>query len=194
MKRTPLNKRWSSTARTLAGFSDERDRTLRLLQQYNRTSGTAWTERFSLLRELLGGAGSGAWIEPPFYCDFGDRIVLGAGAFLEADCVIRDEGGVVLGEDVYVGSGVHIYSACHVVAALRGPAPRRLTFPVRIGRGAWIGEGTVILPGVTIGDEAVVGAGSVVFDDVPAGAVANGHPCRTAPLLAGPVALRSVAA
>lgn len=153
-------------------------RTFAWLDRYNAAIDRSPAERLVLLRERLAEAGEGATIRPPFHCDFGTNIRLGRGAFLNFNCVILDVVEVSVGEYTQIGPGVQILTADHP----RDPAQRRamLEFgrPVRIGANVWIGAGALILPGVTIGDDAIVGAGSVVTRDVPAGATVVGNPAR----------------
>jgi maltose O-acetyltransferase len=136
------------------------------------------SERRGLLLERLGAVGEGAEIRPPFYCDYGFNIRLGAGAFLNFNCVILDVVEVSIGAGTQIGPAVQIYAADHP----RDPAQRRagLEFgrPVRIGDNVWIGGGAIILPGIAVGDDAVIGAGSVVTRDVPPGATVVGNPAR----------------
>jgi maltose O-acetyltransferase len=135
-------------------------------------------ERAALLRERLGGVGQGAEIRPPFFCDYGFNIRLGAGAFLNFNCVILDVVEVTIGEGTQIGPAVQIYAADHP----RDPEQRRsgLEFgrPVHVGRNVWIGGGAIILPGIRVGDDAIIGAGSVVTKDVPAGLTVRGNPAR----------------
>jgi maltose O-acetyltransferase len=138
-------------------------------------------DRRPLLEERLGSIGEGAEIRPPFFCDYGFNIRLGAGAFLNFNCVILDVVEVTIGAGTQIGPAVQIYTADHP----RDPAERRegLEFgrPVRIGRNVWIGGGAIILPGVSIGDDATIGAGAVVLRDVPEGCTAVGNPARLLP-------------
>jgi maltose O-acetyltransferase len=149
------------------------------LNHYNASLGGSPSERHRLLREILGSAGAGAVITPPFHCDYGYNIHLGEDVFLNFNCVILDVVKVEIGAGTQIGPAAQIYTADHP----RDPAARRrgLEFgrPVVIGRNVWIGGAAVILPGVTIGDDATIGAGSVVTKDVPAGATACGNPART---------------
>lgn len=151
------------------------------LARYNASFGQPLGVQRALLDERLAAVGEGAVIRPPFHCDYGFNIHLGAGVFLNFNCVILDVVEVVIGQGTQVGPAVQIYSADHP----RDPSRRRegLEFgrPVRIGRNVWIGGGAIILPGVTIGDDALVGAGSVVTRDVPEGATVFGNPARQAP-------------
>ena len=150
----------------------------RWLARYNAALDMAPSERRKLLVESFAAVGDGAVVRPPFHCDYGFNIRLGANAFLNYNCVILDVVEVSIGEGAQIGPAVQIYAADHP----RDPAQRRtgLEFgrPVRIGKFAWIGGGAIILPGISIGDDAVIGAGSVVTRDVPAGATVIGNPAR----------------
>jgi maltose O-acetyltransferase len=151
------------------------------LARYNASLAASQAERRALLRERLAEVGEDAVIRPPFFCDYGFNIRLGAGVFLNFNCVILDVVEVTIGEGTQIGPAVQIYAADHP----REAAPRRegLEFgrPVRIGRNIWIGGGAIILPGVTVGDDAVIGAGSVVTRDVAAGVTVASNPARSMP-------------
>lgn len=148
------------------------------LARYNASLALPMSEWHKLLLERLGSVGEGAVIRPPFHCDYGFNIALGAGVFLNFNCVILDVVKVTIGDRTQIGPGVQILAADHP----RDPKDREtgLEFgrPVHIGRNVWIGAGAIILPGVTIGDHALIGAGSVVTRSVPAGATAMGNPAR----------------
>jgi maltose O-acetyltransferase len=135
-------------------------------------------ERRRLLLERLGAVGEGAEIRPPFFCDYGFNIRLGAGVFINFNCVILDVVDVTIGEGSQVGPAVQIYAADHPRDAAQRKSGLEFGRPVRIGRNVWIGGGAIILPGVVIGDDAVVGAGSVVTKDVASGATVRGNPAR----------------
>jgi maltose O-acetyltransferase len=146
--------------------------------RYNAALGASAAERRLLLRERFADVGDGAVVRPPFHCDYGYNIRLGTDVFLNFNCVILDVVEVTIGAGTQIGPAVQIYTADHP----RDPAERRTGAEfgraVRIGRNAWIGGAAIILPGVTIGDDAVIGAGSIVTRDVPAGATARGNPAR----------------
>jgi maltose O-acetyltransferase len=146
--------------------------------RYNAALASSPAERRVLLAERLAEVGEGAVIRPPFHCDYGYNIRIGAGAFLNFNCVILDVVGVTIGAGTQIGPAVQIYAADHP----RDPAERKAGLesgrPVTIGRNCWIGGGAIILPGVSIGDDAIVGAGSVVTRDVQAGATVVGNPAR----------------
>lgn len=146
------------------------------------------------LGTLLGAVGDGTVVRAPFHCDYGFNIRLGAGVFLNFNCVFLDVVGIEVGDGTQIGPAVQVYAADHP----RDPEPRRrgLEFgrPVRIGRNVWIGGGAILLPGVTVGDDAVIGAGSVVTRDVPPGATVAGNPARLRPTPPSPPAPRAPAA
>lgn len=148
------------------------------LARYNAGLGLAPAEWNRLLQERLAHVGGGAIIRPPFHCDYGFNIRLGTGVFLNFNCVILDVVEVVIGDFTQIGPGVQILTADHP----RNPDERAdgLEFgrPVRIGRNVWIGAGAIVLPGVSVADDAIIGAGSVVTRNVPAGATVVGNPAR----------------
>ena len=148
------------------------------MDRYNASIARTQQDYGSLLRELLASVGEGAYIRPPFHCDYGYNISLGAGVFLNFNCIILDVVKVAIGDRTQIGPGVQILTADHP----RDPAQRRagLDFgrPIVIGADVWIGGGAIVLPGVTIGDGAIVGAGAVVTRDVAAGATVVGNPAR----------------
>lgn len=151
------------------------------LDRYNAALARPQDERLALLRERFAAVGDGAVVRPPFHCDYGYNVSLGAAAFLNFGCVILDVAPVAIGARTQIGPGVQILTADHP----REPGPREAGFesarPIRIGRNVWIGGGALVLPGVTIGDHAIVGAGSVVTRDVAPGATVAGNPARPLP-------------
>jgi maltose O-acetyltransferase len=146
------------------------------MARYNRTIDL--NEREALLGERFAAVGEGATIRPPFHCDYGYNISLGRGVFLNFNCVILDVVEVVISDGTQIGPGVQILTADHP----RDPVERATGLewgkPIRIGRNVWIGAGALIMPGVTIGDDAIVGAGSVVTRNVPLGVTVVGNPAR----------------
>lgn len=146
--------------------------------RYNTTLGASPDERRVLLRELFAHVGEGAVVRPPFHCDYGQHISLGDGVFLNFNCVILDVAPVVIGSLTQVGPGVQFLTADHP----RDPELRRAGvesgLPITIGANVWIGGGALILPGVMVGDDAIIGAGAVVTRDVPAGTTVVGNPAR----------------
>lgn len=156
------------------------------LARYNAAGAQDPAVRRALLAERLGAVGEGAVIRPPFYCDYGFNIRLGAGVFLNFNCVILDVVEVEIGAKTQIGPAVQIYAADHPREAEARRDGLEFGRPVRIGANVWIGGGSLILPGITIGDDAIVGAGSVVTRDVAAGATVIGNPARLHPHAAAP--------
>ena len=149
------------------------------LVRYNTAPGApAAPERHALLRERLAAVGTGTLVRAPFYCDYGFNIHLGTGVFLNFSCTILDVAEVTIGDGTLIAPGVQILAADHPRDAATRRAGLELGRPVHIGRNVWIGAGALVLPGVCIGDDAIVGAGSVVTRDVPAGATVAGNPAR----------------
>jgi maltose O-acetyltransferase len=146
--------------------------------RYNAVIDLSPADRHMLLAERLASVGEGAVVRPPFHCDYGFNISLGAGVFLNFNCVILDVVTVTIGDRTQIGPGVQILAADHPRAAHERALGLEFGRPIHIGRNVWIGGGAIILPGVSIGDDALIGAGSVVTHDVPAGAKAVGNPAR----------------
>jgi len=161
-----------------------RNRARDLCQALNRTREEAVDERRRILVDLLGAGGDTVWMQPPFYCDYGSNIELGERVFFNFNCVVLDVCTVRIGSFTLFGPAVQIYTPMHPLdAELR----RREEYgkPIEIGADVWVGGGAIILPGVRIGDRAVIGAGSVVTRNVPEGMFAAGNPCRVIRSIAG---------
>ncbi|HXK18919.1 MAG TPA: sugar O-acetyltransferase [Polyangiaceae bacterium] len=154
-----------------------RERARDLCWALNASKESEPAARRSLLEQLLGSGGGSAWIQPPFFCDYGSNIHVGERVYFNFNCVVLDVCAVQIGEFTMFGPAVQIYTATHPLdaAARRG---HEFAKPVEIGSDCWIGGAAVILPGVKIGSKTVIGAGSVVTRDVPSGVVAAGNPCR----------------
>jgi maltose O-acetyltransferase len=157
----------------------ERRRAQRLLARYNATDADDQSARMALLRELFGGVGDGADIQPRFHCDYGYTIRLGRNCFINYNCVFLDCAPIEIGDDLQMAPAVQLYTAFHPLdRQTRVLAGLEYAKPIRIGHGVWIGGGAIVLPGVTIGDGCVIGAGSVVTRDVPPDTLAVGNPAR----------------
>lgn len=157
-----------------AGLARARER----VERYNGTPHNAQDERDRILRELLGDVGEGVVVMPPFRCDYGSHISIGAGTFVNYDCVMLDVAPIRIGAACQLAPRVQLLTATHPI----DPEPRRLGWesaePITVGSNVWLGGGAIVCPGVTIGDDTVVGAGAVVTRDLPAGVVAAGVPAR----------------
>ena len=149
-----------------------------LLERYNATRHVEQSERDRLLRELLGGVGEGVVVKPPFRCDYGRHISIGANTFVNYGCVMLDVVPIRIGAACQIATNVQLLAATHPL----DPEPRRDGWesgePITIGDNVWLGGGVIVCPGVSIGDDTVVGAGAVVTRDLPAGVVAVGNPAR----------------
>ena len=131
-----------------------------------------------ILRSLLGAVGEPFHVNPPFRCDYGCNISIGRNFFANFNLTILDEALVKIGDNVFIGPNVSIYTACHPLDATDRNTGAEWAEPVNIGDSVWIGGGATILPGVSVGDRSVVGAGSVVTRDVPADVLVAGNPAR----------------
>lgn len=147
-------------------------------QQYNNLLPTDFAARNAMLQEMLGKADADTFINQPFYCDYGKHIRVGKRFFANFGLTVLDEAYVTVGDDCFMGPGVHIYTACHSTDPVERRTRREWAKPVTIGHDVWIGGNVTILPGVTIGDNCTIGAGSVVTHDIPANTVAAGNPVR----------------
>lgn len=137
--------------------------------------------QLALLSTLLGELAEGAFICPPFQCSYGRHISLGVGSFINMGATLLDNAPIRIGAGVMMGPNVQIYTAAHALNADERLAGVETALPVTIEDRVWIGGGAILLPGVTIGREAIVGAGAVVSKDVPAGARVVGNPARILP-------------
>lgn len=154
------------------------ERAQRLVARYNAVSGETAEVRMALLRRLCGSVGDGTVIRPFFACDYGYNIRLGRNAFINFNCVFLDCAPIEIGDNLQMGPAVQIYTAAHPLEADVRRSGLEYARPIRIGHNVWIGGGAIILPGVTIGDRSVIGAGSVVVHDVQAAKVVAGNPAR----------------
>mgnify|MGYP001046639594 CR=1 FL=1 len=154
----------------------ERQKVNKLLRAFNLTE--AGLERQAILQSLLGTLGQNSIIEPPFYCVYGQNIHLGEYVYLNFSCTILDCNEVRIGNHVMVGPGVQIYTAAHHLQAEPRNQGWEVAKAITIADNVWIGGSAILLPGVNIGQNAVVGAGAVVTRDVPANTVVVGNPAR----------------
>jgi maltose O-acetyltransferase len=156
----------------------ESQRAATFMEAFNRTPATDPNERRRLLTALLGAYGVGSEIRPPLYCDYGYQTRIGARTFINFGLVALDVGPIDIGDDVQIGPNVQLLTATHP----EDPGLRRDKWesaaPITISDNVWLGGGVIVCPGVTIGENTVVGAGAVVTKDLPANVVAVGSPAR----------------
>lgn len=153
--------------------------TQRWLAEFNASLALSAPERRAILTRRLGALGEGAEIRPPFHCDYGFNIRIGRGVFLNFNCIILDVVAVTIGDGAQIGPGVQILTADHPRDAALRRTGAEFGRPITIGKNVWIGGGALLLPGVSIGDDAIVGAGSVVTRDVAPGQRVVGNPARS---------------
>ena len=159
-----------------AELATERRRCQVVLRAFNAEADEE--ARTALLGQLLGRLGEGTHVQPPFLCDYGYNVSIGAGAFVNYGAIFLDVAPIVIGDQVQIATSVQLLTADHP----RDPELRRSGLesaaPIEIEQNVWIGGGAILCPGVTVGKDSIVGAGSVVNRAVPAGVVAAGNPCR----------------
>ncbi len=153
-------------------------RARQLMDAYSKSSLTDLGEARRVLSELLGELGDDVIVRPPLHVDYGDQISIGARTFVNYNLVALDAAPIVIGADCQIGPNVQLLTPTHPI----DPQPRRdkleAARPIRIEDNVWLGGGVIVCPGVTIGADSVIGAGSVVTRDIPAGVVAVGNPAR----------------
>lgn len=157
------------------GLPQDRLKCKKTMRAFNKSRPDNIPKRAILMQKLFGKK-TVAWIEPPFYCCYGKNITLGKNTYINMNCTFIDDGKINIGEAVMFGSGVVIATVGHPIK----PDMRKYMYadPVNIGNNCWIGANVTICPGVTIGENSVIGAGSVVTKDIPANCVAAGNPCK----------------
>ena len=149
------------------------------MEAYNRTGIADADQRAALLKEMFAAVGEGCWIEPPFHANWGGRnVTLGDFVYANFGLTLVDDTYITVGDETMIGPNVVIATARHPLDPELRRRALQSNAPVRIGRNCWIGAGAILLPGVTVGDNTVIGAGSVVTRDLPANVLAVGNPCR----------------
>ena len=158
------------------GLPQERDDAKRRMIAFNKTTPDSIEERLKIQKEMLNEASGDAWFEPPFYFCYGRHITLGEGTYVNFNCNFVDDGLITVGKNVLFGPAVTIATVGHPIR----PDMREYMYtdPVTIDDNVWIGENVTICPGVHIGENSVIGAGSVVVKDIPSNVIAVGNPCR----------------
>ena len=154
----------------------ERQKVKIILRHYNSTE--SLSERHTILQQLFGQIGKNSHIEPPFYCVYGQNIYIGDNVFLNVLCNILDCNKVIIGNHVIIGPSVQIYTAAHDIKAEARNQGWELAKPIQIEDNVWIGGNAILLPGMKIGKNAVVGAGAVVTRNVPMNTVVAGNPAK----------------
>lgn len=157
----------------------EQTKRLDRLYDFNATRPTEFEKRYALMQEMFAEIGEGCYIEPPFHSNFGGgHVHLGKNVYANFNLTCVDDTHIYIGDFTMFGPNVTLATAGHPILPELRERGLQYNMPIHIGKNCWIGAGAVILPGITLGDNVVVGAGSVVTKDLPSNVVAVGNPCR----------------
>lgn len=162
-----------------AALLNEQTACLERLYDFNATHPSEGEKREALLKEMFAELGENCYIEPPLRSNWGGRHVhFGKNVYANFNLTLVDDTHIYVGDYTMIGPNVTLATAGHPILPALREEVYQFNLPVRIGRNCWLGAGVIVLPGITIGDNTVVGAGSVVTRDLPSGVVAAGNPCR----------------
>lgn len=156
----------------------DRDVTVQKLYEYNNLHPLDRDARQKAIRGILGAAGENCVVEQPLFCTYGYNTTVGNNFFLNTNGKLMDSGKITIGDNVFIAPNVCIITEEHAMDVEQRAAGLEYTHPVTIGDNVWICAGVIVLPGVTIGSNSVIGAGSVVTKDVPPNSLAVGNPCQ----------------
>lgn len=156
----------------------ERTKAKLLCQKYNNSIYDDFESKNKIIKNLLKKTGKNFIIEPYFYCDYGYNIEIGENFYSNHNLVILDPAEVTFGDNVFIGPNCGFYTAQHPIDIETRNKGLEYAYPIKVGNNVWIGGNVTVLPGVTIGDNCTIGAGSVVVKDIPANSVAVGNPCK----------------
>lgn len=157
----------------------EQEKCLDRLYDFNHTRPTQIEERTQMLKEMFAEIGENCYIEPPFHANFGGKHVhFGKGIYANFNLTLVDDTHIYIGDYTMIGPNVTVASAGHPIDAELREKGYQYNMPVHIGKNCWLGAGVIIVPGITIGDNVVIGAGSIVTKDLPPNVVAVGNPCK----------------
>ena len=146
--------------------------------KYNSLKPSAIKKKTSMIKKIIGKTKENITVEPPFWCDYGYNIEVGENFYSNHNLVILDGNKVIFGDNVFVGPNCSFYTAGHPIEYELRNKGIEYAKPIKVGNNVWFGGNVCVLPGVTIGDNVVIGAGSVVNKDIPSGTVAVGNPCK----------------
>jgi maltose O-acetyltransferase len=157
---------------------DAHRRARRLMERFNNAAFDSADERHRILHELLGAFGEGSEVRPPLYCDYGSNLRIGARTFVNFGLMALDPAPISIGDDVQIGPNVQLLTPTHPLDPQLRRAKWEAAKPIDVADNVWLGGGVIVLPGVRIAENTVVGAGAVVTRDLPADVVAAGNPAR----------------
>ncbi|MBR2525434.1 sugar O-acetyltransferase [bacterium] len=146
--------------------------------QYNNLAPSETEKRKELIKQIIGKTSDKYWIEQPFICDYGYNIEIGNNFYANHNLIILDCAPVKFGNNVFIAPNCSFYTACHPIDKEKRNDGLEYALPITVGNNVWIGGGVTVLAGVKIGDNSIIGAGSVVTRDIPSGVIAVGNPCK----------------
>jgi acetyltransferase-like isoleucine patch superfamily enzyme len=158
-------------------LSADRLRAKKLCQEFNNMAFDKSVERMALLKYLFQTENT-CYMEPIFFCDYGYNIEIGKNFYANHNCTILDVNKVKIGDNVMFAPNVQIYTATHPVNAVERISGKEMGYPIEIGDNVWLGGGVIICPGVKVGKNTTIAAGSVVIKDIPENVLAGGNPCK----------------
>lgn len=156
----------------------ERMKTKDMCYEYNSLKPSDVEKKQHIIKKILGKTKGNFWIEQPFTCDYGYNIEIGENFYANHNIIILDANKVKFGDNVFIAPNCAFYTSGHPLNAQTRNQGLEYAYPIEIGNNVWIGGNTVVLPGVKIGDNCVIGAGSIVTKDIPSNSVAVGNPCK----------------
>ena len=157
---------------------DRRVAAKKLFRAYNKTDDEEVVLRYQIMQQLFQKVGENVWIEPDFKCEFGKNIIIENDVYINFGCVILDCAKVTIGSHTLLGPNVGLYAANHATDANERINGGCYGKPIHIGKNVWLGGDVKVLPGVSIGDNTIIGTGSIVTKDIPANVIAVGNPCK----------------
>lgn len=159
-------------------LADDRVKAKTLCHRYNMLSPEKIDERKQILKELLGKTKENFTIEQNFWCDYGYNIEIGENFYANHDCVMLDPAKITFGDNVFIAPQCGFYTAGHPIDADERNSGLEYAYPIKVGNNVWFGGHVSVMPGVTIGNNVVIGAGSVITKDIPSNVIAYGNPCK----------------
>ncbi len=146
--------------------------------ELNQLKPSLHEERIELIKRILGKSKSILGIQSPFWCDYGYNIEVGENFYANHGCTFLDGAKIIFGDNVFIGPNCGFYTAGHPIDFIERNKGLEYAYPIKVGNNVWFGGNVQVLPGVTIGDNVVIGAGSVVVKNIPSNSVAVGNPCK----------------